>query len=108
MRQSNLDGVRPHHHFSTGSIPHPQPLSAMAAPRLLILAASALLATACANPRAEANVASALNDAANEISGLKNDLAQVQTEIDSLRTVVAKQDTTITHLAAVANVPISK
>lgn len=75
---------------------------------LLILAPFTLLATACANPRAEANVATALNDAANEIGGLKNDLAQVEVELDSLRTIVAKQDTTITHLAAVANVPITR
>ena len=82
----------------------------MRATRLLALALVpiTLLAAACANPRAEANVATALNDAANEIGGLKNDLAQIQVEIDSLRTMVAKQDTTIAHLAAVANVPITR
>ncbi|MDB4878403.1 MAG: hypothetical protein JWM41_4849 [Gemmatimonadetes bacterium] len=80
--------------------------------RLLAIVCATICATAfasaCANPRAEANTVAALNDAANEIGGLKNDLAALQTELDSLRTVVAKQDTTIGHLAAVANVPITK
>jgi septal ring factor EnvC (AmiA/AmiB activator) len=62
--------------------------------------------TACSNPRAEANTAAALNDAANEIGGLRSDIAQLQTQLDSLRTIVAKHDTSITHIAAVNNVPI--
>ncbi|HXT17430.1 MAG TPA: hypothetical protein VN706_17450 [Gemmatimonadaceae bacterium] len=59
----------------------------------------------CSNPRSEANVAQALNDAANEISGLKNDLAQLQTELDSVRMTVAKQDTLIGRIMAVNNIP---
>ena len=62
----------------------------------------------CGNPRTEANVAQALNDAALEISGLKNDLAQLSTQLDSLRQVVAKQDSTISRIAAVNNIPISR
>ena len=72
------------------------------------LAAAAMLSGACASPRSQAYVASALNDAATEISGLRGDLAQLQTEIDSLRTRVAKQDTTIAHLADVAHVPVTR
>ena len=72
--------------------------------------ASAALATAgslagCSNPRTEANVAQALNDAANEISGLKNDLANLQTQMDSLRMTVAKQDTLIERIMTVNNIP---
>jgi septal ring factor EnvC (AmiA/AmiB activator) len=63
----------------------------------------AVLCTAsCTNPRAEAATAQALNDAANEIGGLKNDVAQLQTDLDSLRTVVAKQDSAISRLVAAA------
>lgn len=78
--------------------------------RLLVLGglAGGAFTVACSNPRTEANVAQALSDAANEIGGLKNDLAMLQTEIDSLRTIVAKQDTTITHIAAVNNIPITR
>jgi len=63
---------------------------------------------ACGNPRTEANVAQALNDAANEISGLKNDIAQLSTEIDSLRQIVVKQDSNIARIAAANNIPISR
>jgi len=62
----------------------------------------------CGNPRTEANVAQALNDAANEISSLKNDIAQLSTEIDSLRQIVVKQDSNIARIAAANNIPISR
>lgn len=66
-----------------------------------LLAISAILGTAsCTNPRAEAATAQALNDAANEISGLKNDVAQLQTDLDSLRSVVARQDSVLTRIVA--------
>ena len=66
---------------------------------------SAML-SGCDNPRTQANIAQALNDAANEISGLKDDIAALQTEIDSMRTVLIKQDSTISRIAAVNNIPI--
>jgi septal ring factor EnvC (AmiA/AmiB activator) len=62
--------------------------------------ASAVVCAGCGNPRAEAATAQALNDAANEISGLKNDLGQMQNDLDSLRQVVAKQDSAITQIRA--------
>jgi outer membrane murein-binding lipoprotein Lpp len=66
----------------------------------LVLVTALVLAAGCTNPRAEAATAQALNDAANEIGGLKNDVAQLQTDLDSLRTVVAKQDSVITRIVA--------
>ena len=68
--------------------------------RLLALVLSTALVAACTNPRAEAAVAQALNDAANEIGGLKNDIAQLQTDVDSLRQVVARQDSAIARIVA--------
>jgi hypothetical protein len=62
-------------------------------------------ASGCVNPRSEAATAQALNDAATEIDGIKEDVAQVQSAVDSLREVVAHQDTVITRLAALNNVP---
>jgi hypothetical protein len=82
--------------------------STMRLTRLLVLTGAALIAAGCSNPRSEAAVAQALDDAANEIGGLKNDIAMLQNQVDSLRTIVAKQDTNIVHIAAVNNVPISR
>jgi peptidoglycan hydrolase CwlO-like protein len=64
-----------------------------------------LAASACVNPRAEANTAQALNDAANQINNLQDDLANLQVQIDSLRTAMVKQDTLIDRLVAVTNIP---
>lgn len=72
---------------------------------LLAFACSLVAVSGCVNPRAEANVAQALNDAANEISGLKNDFAVLQTQLDSLRGIVAKQDTVLGRLAEVNHIP---
>lgn len=77
--------------------------------RFLLVSGAALVAvfgsSSCANPRTEANVAQALSDAASEIGGLKNDIALLQNQMDSLRTVVAKQDTIVNRIAAVNNIP---
>jgi septal ring factor EnvC (AmiA/AmiB activator) len=69
--------------------------------------AAALLsaATSCANPRAQAAIVQELNDAASEISAVKGDVAQLQNDVDSLRQVVAKQDTVISRLVEVTHVP---
>jgi len=75
-------------------------------PRFTVLALACVVAlSGCANPRTEANVAQALNDAANEMAGLKNDLAVLQTQLDSLRGIVASQDTVIGRLAEVNHIP---
>jgi peptidoglycan hydrolase CwlO-like protein len=72
----------------------------MRAMRAMRFAAVFLLAASgCANPRVEANVAEQLSQAADDISGLKSDLATLQTEVDSLRGVVASHDTLITRLS---------
>jgi outer membrane murein-binding lipoprotein Lpp len=68
--------------------------------RLFIIWSATIVCAACGNPRSETAVAQALNDAANEIGGLKNDIAQLQTDVDSLRQVVARQDSAITKIVA--------
>jgi hypothetical protein len=70
-----------------------------------IILPMALAVAGCSNPRTEANVAQSLQDAANEISGLKNDLATLQTQIDSLRVALVKQDSIVNRIAAVNNIP---
>jgi hypothetical protein len=73
--------------------------------RSLLAAALLVSAGSCVNPRAQANIVQALGDAATEISGLKNDIAQLQTDMDSLRVIVIRQDSLINRIAAVNNIP---
>jgi hypothetical protein len=67
--------------------------------------AASLAVSACANPKSEAAMAQALNDAANEIGGLKTDVSDLQSQMDSLRTVVARQDTLLSRIAEVNHIP---
>lgn len=84
-----------------------RPRSLAARAGWLALAAT-LAGLACSNPRTEAANAAVLNDAATEINGLKNDLANIEMQLDSLRTVIAKQDTTIARIAEINHIPIAK
>jgi septal ring factor EnvC (AmiA/AmiB activator) len=73
--------------------------------RALLAAALVLAAGSCSNPRTEAAMVQELNDAANEIGAMKGDIGQLQNDLDSLRQVVAKQDTVISRLVEVTHVP---
>jgi outer membrane murein-binding lipoprotein Lpp len=72
---------------------------------LIVTAAFAVTPLGCANPRAEAAMAQELNDAATEIGAMKGDVAQLQSDVDSLKHVIAKQDTVISRLVEVTHVP---
>ena len=72
----------------------------------LISAAAVILATAsCATPNYQAEVATQLRAAADEMQMQRQDMALLQEQIDSLKTVAAKQDTIITRLANMAGIP---
>lgn len=73
--------------------------------RLLAVLCAVVAGTSCTTPREQAAIAQALNDAANEIGGLKSDVAQLQSDVDSLRQVVAKQDTIISRIIEVNHIP---
>jgi hypothetical protein len=79
-------------------------MSSLRASGPLILA---LLLASCRDPRAEANIAEAMVQVGTEISAIRQDMAVLQMQVDSLRSVVARQDTLITRLATVANVPVA-
>lgn len=78
----------------------------MRRPTRIIAALCAICLASCVNPRSEAAVAQALNDAATEINGLKSDISDLQIQMDSLRTLLIKQDSTISRIAAVNHIPI--
>jgi peptidoglycan hydrolase CwlO-like protein len=68
----------------------------------------AVLAAGCVNPKQQANMVAALNDAANQVSDLRGDVSSLQIQVDSLQQVVAKQDTTIKRIAAYVNMPLAQ
>ena len=74
------------------------------APLLLVLCA---LILSCRDPRAEANIAQAMIDVGTQISAMQQDYALLQQEVDSLRQVVARQDTIIGRLASMAGLPVA-
>ena len=73
--------------------------------RLLPLLAAVVLIS-CRDPRAEANIAIAMNDVGIAINQMQQDAAIMQWQVDSLRQVVARQDTIINRLASHVGLPI--
>lgn len=74
--------------------------------RFLFVLLAGILLTSCRDPRAEANIAEAMIQVGTEMSAMRQDFATLQNQVDSLRGVVARQDTVITRLASLANMPL--
>ena len=70
---------------------------------IVIVAASSL---SCRDPRAEANIAQAMMEVGTTLTEIRQDLGELHNTQDSLRTVIAKQDTIIRNLANLAGLPI--
>ncbi len=70
-------------------------------PRLIAASFALLISSACTTPRSQAAIVQELNDAAGEIDGLKSDVADLQSSIDSLRTVAMKQDSVLNRILLV-------
>lgn len=71
-----------------------------------LVAAAVILATAsCATPKFQADVATQLRAAADEMQLQRQDMALMQEQIDSLKVVAAKQDSLLKKLANLAGVP---
>ena len=60
----------------------------------------------CRDPRADANVAQAMIDAETAITLIQQEQAILQDQVDSLRQVVAYQDTVIRRLATHTGLPM--
>jgi hypothetical protein len=65
-----------------------------------------VMALACAPQPADVNTAQQLVDIADAMNALRNENAILQDQIDSLRTVTARQDTIITRLAIQAGISL--
>jgi hypothetical protein len=77
--------------------------------RLKPAAAFAVIAVclaSCRNPTADAQIAEQLRDLGDELNGLRQDAGDTHSQLDSLRLVVARQDTLLRQLAGMAGVPV--
>ena len=117
---SGAPGPAAHHRSSAGGIlaplstrpvppvifplnPHPPPMRDI---RFAAVAAALLAgAPACVNPRAQANMAQAVMEMGTAVQNVQQDLQTTQATVDSLRAVVAYQDTLIQRLATLTQVP---
>jgi hypothetical protein len=64
--------------------------------------------TACLrNPAADAATAQALTEIGDQLGAIQQDNAALQNQVDSLRAVVARQDTVVRRLANLAGVPMA-
>lgn len=66
-----------------------------------------LVATGCpSDPVAQADAAQVITELADAIGELQQNNAMLQDQVDSLKLIVARQDTMIARLAAVTGVPV--
>lgn len=63
------------------------------------------LAAGCRSPQSDAYLIEQLRQMADELNASRQQTADLQTQLDSLRSVVARQDTLLTRLAGMAGVP---
>ena len=75
--------------------------------RFVVLTAVAFAGLSCRDPRAEANIAQAMMEVGTTLSQIQQDLGEMHNTLDSLRGVVARQDTIIVRLANLAGMPIA-
>jgi hypothetical protein len=78
--------------------------------RLASIPAALLLGfTACiGSPTADPAMAEAINEIGNELGMLRDENAQLQFQVDSLRSALARQDTLLRQVANLSGVPITR
>ncbi len=78
------------------------------AARAAIGALTILSASACnaVRPQRDPQVAQAMQDMSDEVSTLRQEHALLQAQLDSMRIVVAKQDSALRKLSNLAGVPM--
>lgn len=72
---------------------------------LAVVLAAALAGGACTSgPTQQMNIGEALIELGDALNGVREENAMLQQQLDSLRTVVARQDTVIRRLTAASGV----
>jgi hypothetical protein len=74
----------------------------------IVLATIALGAASCSSPQSEAARTQQVLEIGDAVNASKNEILELRGTLDSLRIVVAKQDTTIARLANVTGVVVVK
>ncbi|MGH7711777.1 MAG: hypothetical protein ACREOG_10870 [Gemmatimonadaceae bacterium] len=75
--------------------------------RRLTLAIGALLALGCSIPsRADLEVMQSVNDLSDAVNGMRQDYGVLADQVDSLRLIIAKQDSLLRTLANLAGVAV--
>jgi hypothetical protein len=69
------------------------------------MAAMLIAFASCRNPQADAYLSEQLRQMGDELNASRQQEAQMQSELDSLKGVVARQDTLLTRLAGMAGIP---
>jgi predicted small metal-binding protein len=72
----------------------------------IAVAGALVLVAGCRNPQADAVIAEQMRDLADELSNAHQETAMMHDQIDSLRLVVARQDTLLRQLAGMAGLPV--
>ncbi len=80
-----------------------RPASRLLPPLLLLLAAACRPTT-----QADINTGQALIELGDAIAGLREETSILQQQVDSLRLVVARQDSTLRQVANLAGIPIPR
>jgi hypothetical protein len=70
------------------------------------LIVAAVILSSCRSPMADAQMAEQMRQLADELNGLRQDMGLLHEQMDSLRSVVVRQDTIVRQLASMANVPM--
>jgi hypothetical protein len=71
-----------------------------------IIALALVGAMSCRNPASDATLVEQMRQLGDELNGSRQDAAIMRDQLDSLRIVVAKQDTLLRQIASMANVPV--
>ncbi len=74
----------------------------------IILVAAAAIAGCVQSPATAARQAQQFNDIGDQLNELRTENATLESVVDSLRTVIAKHDTTIARLANATGVSVVK
>ena len=75
-------------------------------PRTATLLVALALIAACRSPKADAAIAEQMQQMGDELNAVRQDNAMTVEQLDSLKLVVARQDTLLRLLAGMANVPV--